>query len=47
VLRVRVRDAAYWESAGNFVARALDFAKGMLSRDPADLGKHGKLSGAV
>jgi general stress protein 26 len=47
VLRVRVRDAAYWESAGNFVARALDFAKGMLSKDPADLGKHGKLSGAV
>jgi len=47
VLRVRVRDAAYWESAGNFVARALDFAKGMLSKDPSDLGKHGKLSGAV
>ena len=45
VLRVRVRDAAYWESAGNFVARALDFAKGMLSKEPADLGKHGKLSG--
>ena len=47
VLRVRVRDAAYWESAGNFVARALDFAKGMLSNDPSDLGKHGKLSGAM
>jgi len=47
VLRVRVRDAAYWESAGNFVARALDFAKGMLSKDPADLGKHGKLTGAM
>jgi general stress protein 26 len=47
VLRVRVRDAAYWESAGNFVARALDFAKGMLSKDPADLGKHGTLSGAA
>lgn len=46
VLRVRVRDAAYWESAGNFVARALDFAKGMLSSEPSDLGKHGKLSGA-
>jgi general stress protein 26 len=45
VLRVRVRDAAYWESAGNFVARALDFAKGMLSHEPRDLGKHGKLSG--
>lgn len=46
VLRVRVRDAAYWESAGNFVAQALDFAKAMLSDDPSDLGKHGKLAGA-
>jgi len=46
VLRVRVRDAAYWEPAGNFVARALDFAKGMLSNERSDLGKHGKLSGA-
>ena len=46
VLRVRVRDAAYWESAGNFIARALDFASGMLSKDPRDLGKHGTLSGA-
>ena len=45
VLRVRVRDAAYWESAGNFIARALDFASGMLSKDPQDLGKHGMLSG--
>ena len=46
VLRVRVRDAAYWESAGNFIARALDFASGMLSKEPRDLGKHGTLSGA-
>jgi len=45
VLRVRVRDAAYWESAGNFIARALDFAKGMMSHDPRDLGKSGKLVG--
>jgi len=45
VLRVRVRDAAYWESAGNFIARALDFASGMLSGDPRDLGKSGKLAG--
>ena len=45
VLRVRVRDAAYWESAGNFVARALDFAKAMLSDEPGDLGQHGKLAG--
>lgn len=47
VLRVRVRDAAYWESAGNVVARALDFAHGMLSKEPRDLGKHGKLSGST
>ena len=47
VLRVRVRDAAYWESAGNFIARALDFAQGMLSREPRDLGKSGTLSGAA
>lgn len=45
VLRIRVRDAAYWESAGNFIARALDFAKGMVSHDPRDLGKSGKLAG--
>lgn len=47
VLRVHVRDAAYWESAGNFVARALDFARSMVSREPSDLGKHGKLSGSA
>jgi general stress protein 26 len=45
VLRIRVKDAAYWESAGNFVARAVDFAKGMLGQDPHDLGKHGVLKG--
>jgi hypothetical protein len=42
-----VRDAAYWESAGNFVVRALDFAKGMLSEEPRDLGRQGKLSGVA
>ncbi len=47
VLRVRVRDAAYWEPAGNFVARALDFAHGMLGDEPADLGRHGTLSGTA
>lgn len=47
VLRVRVRDAAYWESAGNFVTRALDFAKAMLTDDPGELGEHGKLAGAA
>jgi general stress protein 26 len=45
VLRVQVRDAAYWESAGNFVARALDFARGLLSDEPSDLGRQGTLLG--
>lgn len=47
VLRIRVQDAAYWESAGNFVVRALDFAKGMLSNTPHDLGRHGILDGST
>ena len=47
VLHVRIRDAAYWESAGNFVARALDFAKAMLGDEPSDLGKHGTLAGTA
>ena len=46
VLRVHVRDAAYWESSGNFVGRGLDFARAMLSDNPANLGEHGKLSGS-
>jgi hypothetical protein len=45
VLRVRVRDANYWEAAGNFIARALDFARGMLDEQPGDLGKQGHLKG--
>lgn len=43
VLRVRVRDASYWESADNFVLRALDFSRAMLNKEPSDLGKHGHL----
>lgn len=43
VLRVRVRDAAYWEPVGNFVERALDFTRGMLSSYPSDLGRHGRI----
>jgi len=46
VLRVRVRDAAYWESAGNVLARSLDFAKAYLSKDPQDLGEQGHLRGS-
>lgn len=45
VLRVRVMDASYWESAGNFIARALDVARGMLGDSPQDVGKHGHLDG--
>jgi len=47
VLRVRVRDAAYWEPAGNFIARALEFAQGMVSKERRDLGRHGRLSGTA
>jgi general stress protein 26 len=43
VLRVRIQDAAYWEAKGNFLARALDFARGMLDPSPSDLGDHGHL----
>ena len=46
-MTVRVRDAAYWEPAGGVIARALDFASGMLSDEPRDLGKHGTLSGSA
>lgn len=44
VLRVRVRDASYWE-AGNFIERALDFARGLLDESPTDIGEHGHLEG--
>jgi len=43
VLRVRVRDAAYWEPVGGVVARALDFMHGLVGEEPADLGRHGIL----
>ncbi len=45
VLRVRVRDADYWEASGNFVSRALDFTRAILSGEPGDLGEHGRLVG--
>ena len=43
VLRVHVRDAAYWEPNGGVVARAIDFVHGLVSEQPADLGRHGVL----
>lgn len=45
VLRIRVQDASYWEGASNFMARAFDFARGMLDESPSDLGEHGHLQG--
>lgn len=45
VLRIHICDAAYWDSSGNFIARSFDFARGLLSDAPADLGKHGWLQG--
>ncbi|HWU77595.1 MAG TPA: pyridoxamine 5'-phosphate oxidase family protein [Rhodanobacter sp.] len=45
VLRIRVRDAAYWEAPDNVVARAFDFARGMLDDSTSDLGEHGHLQG--
>ena len=45
VLRVRVRDASYWEGSSNMLERAFDFAKAMLDESPGDLGKQGHLEG--
>ncbi|MEO8012028.1 MAG: pyridoxamine 5'-phosphate oxidase family protein [Dokdonella sp.] len=45
VLRVTVRDADFWESSGNFIMRALDFTRAIVSENPAPLGEHGKLDG--
>lgn len=44
VLRIHVRDAMYWESSGNFIGRAIDFARAAATGDPSKLGEHGKLS---
>lgn len=43
VLRVRVRDADYWEAPGNLVSRALEITRAIVSDEPGDLGEHGKL----
>lgn len=45
VLRIRVRDAVYWETADSMVARAFNFARGLLEEKPSDLGKQGRLEG--
>lgn len=44
VLRVGVRDASYWEG-GNIVEQIIDFARGMLTDSPHDIGEHGHLEG--
>lgn len=41
ILRVQLRDAAWWQPAGNFVMRTLDLVRGFISDEPEDLGKHG------
>ncbi|HEY0179550.1 MAG TPA: pyridoxamine 5'-phosphate oxidase family protein [Dokdonella sp.] len=43
VLRVRVRDAAYWEPSGHFLVRAFEFVRAYFSETPSDLGRHGRL----
>lgn len=45
VLRVKVRDAQYWE-AGNLLSHALDFARALASGEPVDVGSHGTLDPA-
>ena len=47
VLRIKVRDAVYWDAAGNFATRSLNFVKAVASGDPHDLGETGKLSGTA
>lgn len=45
VLRVRVRDAMYWEASGNFVGCTVDFIRAAISQDPSRMGDHARLSG--
>lgn len=45
VLRIRIRDAVYWEASGNFVGRAIDFARAAMTHDPSKMGEHGRLHG--
>ena len=47
VLRVKVVDAMYWDAEpGSLLGRALDFAQGMASDKPEDLGTRQHLSGS-
>lgn len=44
VLRIKVRDAMYWEAAsGSWMERAMDFAQALQSEEPSDLGTSGHL----
>lgn len=45
VLRIRVRDASWWESSDTFIGRALDFARGMMDESSEELGQQGHLDG--
>jgi general stress protein 26 len=44
LLKISVNRAEYWDSASNAVARAIDFAKAFLKKDPSELGEHAKLT---
>lgn len=47
VLRIKVRDAVYWEAdSGNWLERAVDFAEAFWSDEPEDLGTSGRLEGS-
>lgn len=44
VLRIKVRDAVFWEAAsGSWLERAMDFAQALQSEEPGVLGTRGRL----
>lgn len=47
VLRIKVRDAVYWEDdADNWLERAMNFGEAFWSDEPEDLGSSGRLEGS-
>ncbi len=43
LLKIEVEKAEYWDSPGNFVGRAFNFARAYLAKDPSKLGDHAKI----
>ena len=43
LLKVNVRTAEYWDSAGTKLGRAFDFARAYLTKDAGKLGQHAKV----